>query len=172
MIIDYTGQTKGSPLPILQQILRVDDADVIRQPDPNRIVDFRVAIGTQYNACVRGNAEDDTSSEPADDAASEGSPGAGCWLQFRAGVNVRSGPGLDYTPLDMALPDDRFPVLGHSEDGAWWQVNNDGEIGWVSAETSNAIALGDCDGVPVVSPLISYPSQLVAQALDHTAETI
>jgi len=153
VIIDYTGQTKGSPLPILQQILRVDDADIIRQPDPNRTVDFRVAIGTQYNACVRSNADDDTPGDlTAEDAAADDSASAACWLQFRAGVNVRSGPGLDYTPLDMALPDDNFPVLGRSEDGGWWQVNNDGEIGWISAETTNAIALGECDDVPVVSP--------------------
>jgi hypothetical protein len=35
----------------------VDAQQVIRQPDPNRTVDFRVEIGTQYHLCVYGGAE-------------------------------------------------------------------------------------------------------------------
>jgi LCP family protein required for cell wall assembly len=149
LIYDYTGQTKGSPLPLLQQILRLNDDNIIRQPDPNRTTDFRVEIGAQYNACVYGNAEDDRSGSPPNSEALAGLPSAACWLQFRAGVNVRSGPGLEYPVLDMALPDDHFPVVGHSGDRTWWQVNDDGEIGWVSAETANAVAVGDCSTVPV-----------------------
>jgi hypothetical protein len=128
VIYDYTGQIKGSPLPFLQQILRVDDDHIIRLPDPNRTVDFRVEIGTAYNACVYTTAEDEP---PADDDGESLSdlPSAACWLGFKAGVNVRTGPGLDQSVLDMALPDDHFPVLGQNADRTWWQVDNDGEIG-------------------------------------------
>ncbi|NDJ78283.1 MAG: LCP family protein [Chloroflexi bacterium] len=52
VIYDYTGWSKGNPVTDLQAILRVDDAHVIRQPDPNRAVDFRVEIGTAYNTCI------------------------------------------------------------------------------------------------------------------------
>jgi LCP family protein required for cell wall assembly len=149
VIYDYTGQAKGSPLPLLQEILRVDDAHIIRQPDPNRTVDFRVEIGTQYNSCIYTTTEDDPLSQPPGDASLADLPSAACWLQFRAEVNVRSGPGLDYPVLDQALPDDHFPVVGRNADRTWWQVDDDGEIAWISAETTNAIPLGNCDDVPV-----------------------
>jgi LCP family protein required for cell wall assembly len=64
VIYDYTGQTKGSALEDLKRILRVGDAQVIVQPDPNRSVDFRVEIGRGYNSCVYGNAEDEIDAGP------------------------------------------------------------------------------------------------------------
>lgn len=52
IIYDYTGQTKGSSLGTLQSILRVSDAGVIIEPDPERTVDFRVVIGSSYSSCT------------------------------------------------------------------------------------------------------------------------
>ncbi len=37
-------------------------------------------------------------------------------------VNVRSGPGLDFSVLFGARQGDAFETLGSSEDGAWWQI--------------------------------------------------
>ncbi len=152
VLFDYTGLSKGSPLADLQRLLRVGPAQVIRQPDPNRTVDFRVEIGTDYYACVYGNAED---SLPTVDAGLAGIPpdvreAADCWLRFSAQVNVREGPGLDYSPLDVATPNDFFPVTGRTADGTWWQVSADGVPAWVSAEITTARAVGECDAVPVV----------------------
>jgi hypothetical protein len=48
----------------LKRVLRVSDGQVIAQPDPNRVVDFRVEIGGAYNACVYGNAEDEIDAGP------------------------------------------------------------------------------------------------------------
>ena len=136
----------------LQRLLRVGPAQVIRQPDPNRTVDFRVEIGTDYYACVYGNAED---SLPTVDAGLAGIPpdvreAADCWLRFSAQVNVREGPGLDCSPVDVAPPNDFFPVTGRTADGTWWQVSADGVPAWVSAEITTARAVGECDAVPVV----------------------
>ncbi len=52
VIYDYTGQRKGSSLSALQAALRVSDENVIPQPDPNRLVDFRVVIGNAYYSCT------------------------------------------------------------------------------------------------------------------------
>ncbi len=52
VIYDYTGQRKGSSLSALQAALRVSDENIIPQPDPNRIVDFRVVIGNAYYSCT------------------------------------------------------------------------------------------------------------------------
>ncbi|MBP8974936.1 MAG: LCP family protein [Anaerolineae bacterium] len=152
VIFDYTGLSKGSPLADLQRLLRVDPAQVIRQPDPNRTVDFRVEIGTEYRACVYGSAEDSLATV---DAGLAGIPpevreAADCWLRFSAEVNVRQGPGLDYAPLDVATPNDFFPVTGRTADRTWWQVSAEGVPAWVSAEITTARAVGECDAVPVV----------------------
>jgi len=52
-LIDYTTSAKGSPLKRLQSILHVADENVIAQPDSTSPVQFRVVLGSDYNACPR-----------------------------------------------------------------------------------------------------------------------
>lgn len=59
-IIDYTGsEGKGSELSRLQEILRVGDSNIIQRPDPDRLYDYRVVVGRNYNACLRGSSADE-----------------------------------------------------------------------------------------------------------------
>ena len=51
-IIDYTGDSKPGSLTSLMKLLRVSKDSVIRKPDPNRTVDFRVEMGRDYSQCV------------------------------------------------------------------------------------------------------------------------
>lgn len=152
VIYDYTGQSKASPLPELMRLLRVNPEHVVRQPDPNRAVDFRVEIGQAYNACVYGNAEQEADAAPAAEYLPEDLREAVCWLRFSAEVNVRSGPGITYPVLDTADPNDVLPVTGRDAAGAWWRVDADGQAGWISSEITTASATGQCDTVPVVAP--------------------
>jgi LCP family protein required for cell wall assembly len=54
-IYDYTGASKGSPLPDFKRVLRVTDEGVTIEPDANRQTDYKVYIGHQYLywACTR-----------------------------------------------------------------------------------------------------------------------
>lgn len=157
-IIDYTGTTKGSPLPEIARILRVDEAQIIREPDPNRAVDVRVEIGQAYNACIYGNAEAALGDTPAVEYLPEHVQAAGCWLRFRAEVNVRAGPGLAHATIDTATPGDLFAVVGRDESGAWWRVQTGEGTGWVSAEINSVVAAGDhCPGVLLVDPTNVIP---------------
>jgi LCP family protein required for cell wall assembly len=52
-LIDYTTSPKGSPLKSLQSILHIADENVIAQPDSTSPVQFRVVLGSDYNACPR-----------------------------------------------------------------------------------------------------------------------
>lgn len=52
VIIDYTGQTKGSSLEELVDILNVRPENVRIEPDPNRESDFAVIVGSTYNSCA------------------------------------------------------------------------------------------------------------------------
>ncbi len=51
-IYDYTGQSKGSSLSVLQQVLRVSPEGVVIDPNPNRRVDFRIVLGGSYYSCT------------------------------------------------------------------------------------------------------------------------
>jgi LCP family protein required for cell wall assembly len=53
-IFDYTGQTKGSSIEVLQSALRLGNESIVFEPDPNRTVDFRIVIGRSYsrNSCT------------------------------------------------------------------------------------------------------------------------
>ena len=54
VIIDFTTTSKGSPLPLLQRLFNVWDANnLISQPDPNSPVPFRLIVGADYQPCVR-----------------------------------------------------------------------------------------------------------------------
>lgn len=48
-------------------------------------------------------------------------------------VNVRSGPGTQYTVLGQARAADALDITGRSENSQWLRVNFNGQEGWVSA---------------------------------------
>lgn len=47
-IYDFTGSTRGSPLPDLKRVMRVTDEGVTIQPDPNRTADYKIYLGNSY----------------------------------------------------------------------------------------------------------------------------
>ncbi len=52
ILIDHTGQTKGSSLNEIANILNVNQDNIRVEPDPNRTVDFEVILGETYNSCT------------------------------------------------------------------------------------------------------------------------
>lgn len=52
ILIDYTGQSKGSSLQDIARLLNVRPENIRIQPDPNREVDFEVILGASYNSCT------------------------------------------------------------------------------------------------------------------------
>jgi polyisoprenyl-teichoic acid--peptidoglycan teichoic acid transferase len=47
-IYDYTGATRGSPLPDLKRVLRVTDEGVTVEPNPDRTADYKIYLGNSY----------------------------------------------------------------------------------------------------------------------------
>ncbi len=62
-------------------------------------------------------------------------------------VNVRSGPGTQYTIIGKLNAGDRFDVTGRLENSEWVRVNFNGAEGWVSASVINVT--GDLATAPV-----------------------
>lgn len=69
----------------------------------------------------------------------------------RTGVNVRTGPGLEYTVLGTAPYLTELEITGVSQDGTWWVVaipsNYNGGQGWVAGEY---VDVRNADGALVV----------------------
>lgn len=52
MIIDHTGQQKGSSLNDLVRLLNIQVENVVIEPNPSRTSDFTVIVGQDYNSCT------------------------------------------------------------------------------------------------------------------------
>jgi polyisoprenyl-teichoic acid--peptidoglycan teichoic acid transferase len=51
-LIDFAGLDRGSPLPLLLEELNISSSSVTVQPDPQRIVDYQVIVGSSYDSCA------------------------------------------------------------------------------------------------------------------------
>jgi len=89
-------------------------------------------------------------------------------------VNVRSGPGENYTIYGVGLPGSQAQVVGKSEDGKWWALNmpvSPTGSGWVSGDyvtASNAESVPVLQAPPVpptVEPVAPGPDDPQASAL-------
>ena len=56
-------------------------------------------------------------------------------------LNVRQGPGTNYSILGQARDGERYDVTGRNSQSSWWQINYNGQNGWVSG--SYVILEGD-----------------------------
>ncbi|MEP7291640.1 MAG: SH3 domain-containing protein, partial [Chloroflexota bacterium] len=77
-------------------------------------------------------------------------PAGACQVASSGGqtINVRSGPGTNFSILTQLAPNVTAPVIGRLADNSWFQVNVNAVIGWVSA---SVVTLGgNCSGVSVV----------------------
>ena len=63
-------------------------------------------------------------------------------------LNIRTGPGTQYSILLTVVGGTEFPVLGSAGDGVWYQISTIAGIGWLNSEF--AIARGDFRNVPRV----------------------
>ncbi|MBC7812797.1 MAG: tetratricopeptide repeat protein, partial [Burkholderiales bacterium] len=68
------------------------------------------------------------------------------------GLVARSGPGSQYGSIATMEANDRFDIVGISEDGAWYQVTlPDGAQGWIAASAALVNTSGDLSVVPMVA---------------------
>src|SRR5579859_4205255 len=49
------------------------------------------------------------------------------------GLNVRSGPGINYDSITNLTVGTIAPVIGMTADGAWYQIDIQGAVGWLSS---------------------------------------
>lgn len=84
-------------------------------------------------------------------------------------LNIRRGPGLDYEILDRAAEGSTLPIVGRTAQAVdWWQVELNGQSGWVSAELGAALGpleqVPEVDVSPIAIPTLSPPQAAIAPA--------
>ncbi len=63
-------------------------------------------------------------------------------------MNVRAGPGTEYAVVGGATLGQEFSVTGQNAEGDWWQIDFEGQAGWIFAPFVTAV---DTENVPVVA---------------------
>jgi len=80
-------------------------------------------------------------------------------------LNVRTGPGVQYTVLLTVVGGTEFPVIGRAKDNVWYQVATVVGVGWVNIQF--AAPRGSFTNVPVVTL-----EQVIAAAAQATPSTL
>lgn len=52
IVVDYTGESKGSSIDVIARILNIPAANIYSYPNPDRTVDYAVYLAPGYDACV------------------------------------------------------------------------------------------------------------------------
>jgi uncharacterized protein YraI len=98
---------------------------------------------------------------PAQEVAATPTPApAAAEVVANTTMNVRGGPGTNYNIVGAANQGQRYPVIGKSPDGTWWQINYNGQPGWVFGElvtAQNTQAVAVAANIPQPPPPTATP---------------
>lgn len=75
-------------------------------------------------------------------------------------MNVRGGPGTNYNIIGAASAGERYAVTGRNDAGNWWQINYNGQSGWVfndlvTAQNTTSVAVAM--NIPAAPPPTAAP---------------
>lgn len=75
-------------------------------------------------------------------------------------LNIRSGPSTAHTILGSANAGQSFPVTGKNELGDWWEIDFNGQKGWVFSDlvtTQNVQSVALAQVIPTAPPATATP---------------
>lgn len=96
-------------------------------------------IDVKWEPVSQGETSEQINNNPSPDLAPQANPTAvpadAPLAHVATGVlNVRTGPGIQYTRIDQIYLYQRYPLLGQNPDGTWYKISlKDGRTGWVAA---------------------------------------
>ncbi len=92
---------------------------------------------------------------PFDSQNQVGSPQPSAACQVRVDIDnlrFRAGPGTTYDILGILDLGETLFITGQDAGGRWWQITRNGQVAWVSADSSYSTELTNCTAAPVTSP--------------------
>ena len=69
-------------------------------------------------------------------------------------LNVHSGPAIEYPVIGTAEADLQFRIAGKDSDESWWQIEFEGQRGWIFGEY---VTTADDENVPVATDIPPPP---------------
>lgn len=75
------------------------------------------------------------------------SSASNCTVSTDNAVNVRGGPGTNFSVLGTLQPGQSFPIIGIDANGAWYRIDFNGPAGWVAVAIVQSS--GGCGNLPV-----------------------
>ena len=75
-------------------------------------------------------------------------------------MNVRGGPGTNYNIIGAASTGERYSVTGRNDAGDWWQIDFQGQNGWVFSDlvtTQNTESVAVAVNIPAPPPPTAAP---------------
>ena len=72
-------------------------------------------------------------------------------------MNVRSGPGVNYTVIGYATTGQEFDITGRNADGTWWRIDFEGENAWIYAPYVTDFYADRIRSVPTPIPPTATP---------------
>jgi uncharacterized protein YraI len=91
-------------------------------------------------------------------------------------INVRGGPGTAYPIVTQLEPGAAAAVIGRNDAESWWQIDREGETGWVFAELvafsgdEAEVAVGESPPPPPTATPTAAPAQSEAETTPDSAE--
>ena len=92
-------------------------------------------------------------------------------LTVEGDLKIRRGPANIYAVMGTAEAGQQLPVSGRNFDGSWWQIEYQGQSGWVSGHD---LAISDAESVPVAAGVPTptpTPTATPAPALTSLVDT-
>lgn len=158
------GATPEPPLPTTTPVPTfTPTVEVVIAPvDPGAAAAARAAeeaaTATQAAANPQEAAAATDTPVAAEPTATDTPAPAEASLTVNSAMNIRGGPGTNYNVIGSANAGQRFPVTGKNPAGDWWQINFNGQVGWVFAQlvtgenTGGVQVAANIPAAPVVPP--------------------
>lgn len=111
-------------------------------------------------AASDGAESETTEAAPVEEPTPEPEPTAPppAEVLINSNMNVRQGPGTNYGIAGGANQGERYPVTGKNSDSTWWQIDYQGQAGWVYGEL---VAAQNVDSVAVAQNIPAPPPTAV-----------
>ena len=134
---------------------------------------FVTAADADNVPIVGGSMEETPAGTSGTDTAAPETEGA--VVTIDGDMNIRQGPGTDFARIGGAFEGEEFDITGKSADGEWWQIDFDGEAGWVYAPfvtATNAEYVPTVEAPPAQTPVAAPGSSGAGQATANAIATI
>ena len=115
-------------------------------PTPTPFIPIPTPTATRVVGNSDVEADNGAGPQPAE-APTEVQAETGAQLVAPGTVNIRSGPGLNYTVIGTLNADTAASIVGRNAESSWWQIKiSSSETGWVS---NSVVRASNIDRVPV-----------------------